>query len=127
MMQFIKTDKAPAAIGAYAQGTRIDNTLYVSGQLPLDPQTMEQPDTIEAQTRRALENLLAIVEAAGFKKTDIVRCGIFLQNMNDFAKMNAVYGDFFKDHTPARAAVEVSRLPKDVAIEIDGIAMKQKK
>ncbi len=123
-MKMIKTTKAPKAIGAYAQGVLIKDTLYVSGQLPLDPDTMEMPSDIAAQTKRALDNLLAVVEAAGLQKENIVRCGIFLKDMNTFKVMNEVYGTFFGNHTPARAAVEVSRLPKDVDIEIDAIAVK---
>ncbi len=123
-MEFVKTEKAPAAIGAYAQGVFVKDTLYVSGQLPLDAETMSEPDTIELQTKQALDNVLAVVEAAGLKKENIVRCGIFLKNMDDFKQMNDVYGQFFGNHTPARAAVEVSRLPKGVNIEIDAIAVK---
>lgn len=123
-MQCIKTSKAPAAIGAYAQGVMVKDTLYISGQLPLNADTMCEPDTIEQQTKQALDNVLAVVEAAGLKKENIVRCGIFLKDMDQFKQMNEVYGTFFGNHTPARAAVEVSRLPKDVNIEIDAIAVK---
>lgn len=123
-MEYIKTDKAPKAIGAYAQGVLAKDTLYVSGQLPLDPQSMQVLEGIEAQTKRALDNILAVVKASGMTKENIVRCGIFLESMEDFQAMNQVYGDFFQNHTPARAAVEVRRLPKDVKIEIDAIAVK---
>ncbi len=125
-MKFIQTDQAPAAIGAYSQGTMHQGTLYVSGQLPLDPKTLKTPsDDIKDLTKQSLDNVLAIVKAAGLEKTDIIRCGIFLKDINDFAAMNEVYGEFFGDHKPARAAVEVARLPKDVTIEIDAIAVKQ--
>ncbi len=124
-MKMINTKNAPAAVGAYSQGVMADNTLYVSGQLPFDPNTMDIPSNdIEALTTQALNNIQAIVEAAGLKKENIVRCGIFLKDMNDFPKMNEAYADFFKSHKPARAAVEVARLPKDVRIEIDAIAVK---
>jgi 2-iminobutanoate/2-iminopropanoate deaminase len=100
-------------------------TLYVSGQIRLDPQTNTLiSETIEAQTKQSLENVLGIVEAAGLKKEHIVRCTVFMTNLADFAKMNEVYSAFFGEHKPARAAVEVRRLPKDVQIEIDAIAVK---
>ena len=123
-MKYIETNKAPKAIGAYAQGVMTNDTLYVSGQLPLEPETMKTVEGIETQTKRSLDNILAIVEAAGLKKENIVRCGIFLDDMNEFKEMNEIYGAFFQNHTPARAAVEVRRLPKDVKIEIDAIAVK---
>ncbi len=121
----IQTKNAPKAVGAYSQGVLTNDTLYVSGQLPFDPNTMAVPSNdIEALTLQALNNVLAIVEAAGLKKENIVRCGIFLKDMNDFPKMNEAYAQFFGSHKPARAAVEVARLPKDVKIEIDAIAVK---
>jgi len=125
-MKFIKTDKAPEAIGAYSQGVLTGGTLYVSGQLPLDAKTMKEPsEDIAELTTQALKNILAIVEEANLEKSDIVRCGIFLADMDDFAEMNKAYGEFFGDHKPARAAVEVAKLPKNVKIEIDAIAVKQ--
>jgi len=125
-MKFIKTDKAPEAIGAYSQGVLTGGTLYVSGQLPLDAKTMKEPsEDIGQLTTQALKNILAVVEEANLEKSDIVRCGIFLADMDDFAEMNKAYGEFFGDHKPARAAVEVTRLPKNVKIEIDAIAVKQ--
>lgn len=122
-MKMIQTPHAPSAIGPYSQAVYAGHTLYVSGQLPINPVTNEIPQTIEEQTRQVLLNLVAVVEAAGLQKTDIVRCGVFLTNLEDFAKMNAVYAEIFGTHTPARAAVEVSRLPKDVSVEIDAIAV----
>ena len=125
-MKFIKTDKAPEAIGAYSQGVLTGGTLYVSGQLPLDAKTMKEPsEDIGELTTQALKNILAVVEEANLEKSDIVRCGIFLADMDDFAEMNKAYSEFFGEHKPARAAVEVSRLPKNVKIEIDAIAVKQ--
>ncbi|TVP96701.1 MAG: reactive intermediate/imine deaminase [Acholeplasmatales bacterium] len=125
MMKTITTDRAPAAVGAYSQGVLTKDTLYVSGQIPFEPvsMTLAGPD-IATQTRQALDNILAIVEAAGLKKTDIVRCGIFMTHLADFDVMNQVYADFFGSHRPARAAVEVRGLPKNVQIEIDAIAVK---
>jgi len=125
-MKNISTKNAPAAVGAYSQAVMTNNTLYVSGQLPFDPKTMAlKGEDIKTQTRQCLDNILAIVEASGLKKENIVRCGVFMQNLSDFTKMNEVYAEFFGDHKPARAAVEVARLPKDVDIEIDAIAVKE--
>ncbi len=125
-MKTIQTDKAPKAVGAYSQGVMTQNTLYVSGQIPFDPTTMEIiSNDIRDQTQQALSNVLAIVEAAGLKKENIIRCGVFMTNLADFAEMNAVYATFFGEHQPARAAVEVRGLPKNVQIEIDAIAIKE--
>lgn len=124
-MKTIQTERAPQAVGPYSQGVMAGQTLYVSGQIPFDPQTNTLlSETIEAQTKQSLENVLGIVEAAGLKKENIVRCTVFMTNLADFAKMNEVYSAFFGEHKPARAAVEVRRLPKDVQIEIDAIAVK---
>ena len=124
-MKMITTDRAPKAVGAYSQGIFTKDTLYVSGQIPFDPITMTLAgDDIATQTKQALNNVLAIVEAAGLKKEDIVRCGIFMTHLADFETMNQVYADFFGTHRPARAAVEVRGLPKNVQIEIDAIAVK---
>lgn len=124
-MKTITTDKAPKAVGAYSQGIFVNDTLYVSGQIPFVPETMTVVgDDIRRQTKQALDNVLAIVEAAGLKKTDIVRCGVFMTNLAEFAIMNEVYESFFGDHKPVRAAVEVRGLPKNVQIEIDAIAVK---
>ena len=126
-MNPIKTDKAPAAVGAYSQGVMVGDTLYVSGQIPFIPDTMELvSQDIKKQTQQCLDNVLGVVEAAGLKKENIVRCGVFMTNLADFAPMNDVYGAFFGDHKPARAAVEVRGLPKNVQIEIDAIAVKPK-
>jgi len=125
MNQFIKTDLAPAAIGPYSQAVLAGNTLYISGQIPFIPETMtvSGPD-VASQTRQSLKNIKAIVEAAGFTVTDIVRCTVFMKDLKEFALMNAEYAAFFQQHKPARAAVEVARLPKDVLIEIDAICVK---
>lgn len=126
-MKKIQTDKAPAAVGAYSQAIFVNDTLYVSGQIPFVPETMELvSQDIKKQTQQCLDNILAIVEAAGLKKTDIVRCGVFMTNLADFPEMNTIYGDFFGNHKPSRAAVEVRGLPKNVQVEIDAIAVKQK-
>jgi len=123
-MKTIQTKNAPAAVGAYSQGVLVNNTLYVSGQIPFIPETMTLvSESIKDQTLQSLKNVLAIVEAAGMKKENIVKCTVFMTNMSDFPLMNEVYGKFFGEHKPARAAVEVRRLPKDVMIEIDAIAI----
>ena len=124
-MKFIVTKKAPSAVGPYSQGVMVKDTLYVSGQIPFVPETMTLvSDDIRKQTKQSLTNILAIVEEAGLKKTDIVKCNVYMTNLSDFGAMNEVYAEFFGDHKPARAAVEARRLPKDVQIEIEAIAYK---
>ena len=125
MKKTISTTKAPAAVGPYAQAFLANDTLFVSGQIPFVPETMQlvSPD-VAAQAEQSLKNIAAIVAEAGFEITDIVKCQVFLRDMNDFATVNTVYADFFGSHTPARVAVEVSRLPKDVDVEIDAICVK---
>jgi 2-iminobutanoate/2-iminopropanoate deaminase len=123
-INFISTDKAPAAIGPYSQGTKAGNLIFTSGQLPIVPDTGELiKDDIKKATKQSLSNVLSVVEAAGGKLTDIAKVVIFIKNMEDFPKVNEVYEDFFKDHKPARSCVEVSRLPKDANIEIEAIAI----
>lgn len=124
-MKTIHTDHAPKAVGPYSQGVLAKDTLYVSGQIPFDPKTnMLISEDIKEQTKQSLNNVLAIVEAAGFAKENIVKCTVYMTNLSDFLAMNEVYQQFFGDHKPARAAVEVRRLPKDVSVEIDAIAVK---
>lgn len=124
-MKIIETTDAPAAIGPYSQAIEAGNTLYVSGQIPLDPVTMTlASDDVKGQTEQCLKNLKAIVEAAGYTLNQVVKCGIFLADMNDFAVVNEVYGNYFATHKPARACVEVARLPRDVKVEIEAIAVK---
>ena len=123
--QVIATSLAPSAIGPYSQGVRAGNLLFVSGQIPIDPATGQliEDKTIQAQTRRVLQNLIAIVAAGGGSPDNIVKTTVYLRNMGEFAEMNAVYGEFFRSRQPARATVEAARLPKDVSIEIDCIAV----
>jgi len=121
----ISTPRAPAAIGPYSQGIQAGNLLFVSGQIAIDPETgslIEAPDT-GSQTRRVLQNVREIVTAAGGSMESIVRTTVFLKSMDDFAEMNTVYSEFFQSSAPARATVEVSRLPKDARVEIDCIAL----
>ena len=125
MREIISTTGAPGAIGPYSQGVKANGMLFVSGQLPLDPATGAFPGSdIESQTRQSLTNVKHIVEAAGMTLADVVRVGVFLKDMNDFAAMNEVYGQFFTSDCPARAAVEVARLPKDALVEIECVACK---
>jgi 2-iminobutanoate/2-iminopropanoate deaminase len=123
--EVISTSLAPSAIGPYSQAIRAGNLLFVSGQIPIDPPTgrLIEDKSIQAQTRRVLQNLIAIVIAAGGSVDNIVKTTVFLRDMGDFADMNAVYGDFFRFRPPARATVEAARLPRDVSVEIDCIAV----
>jgi len=122
MKKIITTDKAPAAIGPYSQAVQFGNLLFVSGQIALVPQTGEIVDgEIEAQTRQVLENLKAIIEAAGMSLQNVLKCSCFLNSMQDFVKFNAVYDSYFADSLPARETVEVARLPKDVLVEVSAI------
>jgi 2-iminobutanoate/2-iminopropanoate deaminase len=123
--QVISTVNAPSAIGPYSQAIRAGNLLFVSGQIPIDPATgtLIEDKAIQAQTRRVLQNLLGIVEAAGGSAQSIVKTTVFLRDMGDFAEMNAAYSQFFNSAPPARSTVEAARLPRDVSIEIDCIAL----
>ena len=120
----INTDKAPAAVGPYVQAIKTGNMLFSSGQLGLIPETGTLPEGVEAQTKQSLANIQAILETAGFSKSDIVKTTVFIRDMNDFATVNAVYAEFFGDSKPARSCVEVSRLPKDGLVEIEFTAVK---
>ncbi|MGI5984534.1 MAG: RidA family protein [Clostridiales bacterium] len=120
----IATTEAPAAIGPYSQGIAATGTaIFVSGQIPLDPATGSiVGGTIEAQARQSLLNVKAVLAAAGAELKNVVKTTVFLADMNDFAEMNAVYTEFFSENCPARSAVQVGRLPKDVKVEIEAIA-----
>lgn len=123
MKQVIHTDSAPAAIGPYSQAIQIGDLLFVSGQVPIDPSTgaIVEGD-IKAQAQQSLNNLKAILNAAGTNMGAVVKTTVFLADMNDFAAMNEVYAQFFQEPFPARSAVQVARLPKDVLVEIEAIA-----
>jgi 2-iminobutanoate/2-iminopropanoate deaminase len=124
MKKEVKTDKAPQAIGPYSQGIVANGFVFCSGQIPLVPQTGElSTGGIEDQTRQVLKNVGAVLEAAGTSLDNVVKATVFLQDMNDFAAMNKVYAEFFKPPFPARAAVQVARLPRDVKVEIETIAV----
>lgn len=126
MKKIIFTDKAPAPIGPYSQAVLVGNTLYTSGQIALNPATMELVlDSIEAETRQVMENMKAVLEAADMTFENVVKTTIFIMNMGDFAKINTIYGSYFDEKTaPARETVQVSCLPKNVTIEISMIAIK---
>jgi len=124
-MRVISTPNAPAAIGPYSQAIEAGGTLYVSGQIPFDPQTMAcVSDDVSEQTEQCMKNIVAILTEAGYALENVVKCGIFIKDMNDFAAINEVYGRYFSEHKPARACVEVARLPRDVLVEIEAIAVK---
>ena len=121
----IKTDKAPAAIGPYSVGVQSGAFIFTAGQIGLDSKSGEMvAGGIEAQTRQALINLQNILEAAGSSLDNVIKTTVFLINMNDFAKMNAVYAEFFKQDPPARSAVQVAALPKNAEVEIEAVAAK---
>jgi 2-iminobutanoate/2-iminopropanoate deaminase len=121
--EVINTDKAPKAIGPYSQGIKANGFVFCSGQIPADPKTGELvTGSITEQTRQALSNLKAVIEKAGSGMDKVVKVTVFLRDMNDFSEMNTEYAMWFSDGPPARAAVQVARLPKDVGIEIEAIA-----
>jgi 2-iminobutanoate/2-iminopropanoate deaminase len=122
-IQVITTDNAPQAIGPYSQAVKHNGLVFVSGQIPLDPETMTLvTGSIKDQTRRVLNNLKAILEAAGTNMERVLKATVFLKDMADFEEVNQVYSEFFSQHKPARACVQVARLPKDVAVEIEVVA-----
>ena len=124
MKKIIQIPGAPAPIGPYSQAVMVQGTLYVSGQIPLNPLNGELVTSdIEAATHQVLSNIKSLVQEAGLKMSNIVKCSIFLKNMDDFAKVNAVYASYFSENPPARETVQVSKLPMDVSIEISCIAI----
>lgn len=124
MKQVITTDRGPKAIGPYSQAILANGFIFISGQIALDPATGKLVEgDIRAQTERVMENLKGIVEAAGSSLDKVVKTSVFLKDMNDFAAMNETYGRYFPSNPPARATVEVARLPRDVRVEIELIAL----
>ena len=122
--KIIRTAEAPAPVGPYSQAVKVGNMLYCSGQIPLNPSTGTIPEGIEAQTRQVLQNLGAVLTAGGADFSSVVKTTVFLKSMNDFPVMNAIYAKAFGETAaPARSTVEAARLPKDVFVEIDAIAM----
>jgi 2-iminobutanoate/2-iminopropanoate deaminase len=126
ILEKITSPNAPAAIGPYSQAVGVDPFVFTSGQIPLDPMTgAVVTGDIEVQTRRVLENLKAVLLAGGCDLKHVVKTTVFLKEMNDFPAMNKVYGEFFTEPFPARSTVEVARLPKEVRIEIEAVAVKK--
>lgn len=121
----IQTDKAPKAIGPYSQGILADSLIFTSGQIPLNPADGTIPKDIEAQAKQAFDNLGAVLRSGGAGFEDVIKTTVFIKDMNDFAKINEIYGAYFKELYPARSCVEVARLPKDVLLEIEAIAVKR--
>ena len=122
-MTAVSSTDAPKAIGPYSQGIRVGSLLFLSGQVGLDPATGQMVDgDVAAQTRRVMENLAAVLKSAGLSLADVARTTIYLADMNDFAKVNEVYGSYFSEPYPARATVQVARLPRDARVEIDAVA-----
>ncbi|MFP7170112.1 RidA family protein [Terribacillus sp. 7520-G] len=124
MRNIIQTDKAPQAIGPYSQAVETAGTVYISGQIPLDPATGEMADSIEEQTDQVMKNLSAILEEANLSFDQVVKTTIFLTSLDDFAAVNEVYGRHLSEPYPARATVEVSKLPKGAKVEIEAIAVR---
>jgi len=122
MKEIISTDKAPQAIGTYSQAVKVGKTVYLSGQIPLVPETMEMVGgTFEDNVRRVFDNLTAVCEAAGGKLQDIVKLNIFLTDLGNFAKVNEIMAEYFEQPYPARAAIGIASLPKDAEVEMDGV------
>lgn len=122
--QIINTDNAPKAIGPYSQAVKAGNLLFVSGQVPFDPATMEVVEGgVKEQTARSLQNVKAILAEAGATFADVVKSTVFIKDMNEFGQINEVYAEYFGENKPARACVEVARLPRDVKVEIEVIAV----
>lgn len=121
-MKIISTKNAPGAIGPYSQATVVADTIYTSGQIPVNPQTGEIPSGISAQTKQSLDNVCAILKEAGTDLSKVFKTTVFIKDMNDFVELNEVYASFFTENQPARSCVEVARLPKDVLVEIEVIA-----
>lgn len=125
MKKIINTKNAPAPIGPYSQAVMVDNTLYTSGQIAINPATNElEIDEIKAETKLVMENLKAVLVEAGMDFSNVIKCSIFISDMNNFAQINEVYGTYFTDNFPARETVEVACLPKSVNVEISAIAVK---
>jgi len=124
MKKIVKTEKAPAPVGPYNQAIISGNFVFTAGQIPIDPETGNlEANDIKIQTKRVIENLRAVLQASGSDLSEVVKTTVFLKDMNEFALMNEVYAQYFSDNSPARSAVEVARLPKDVLVEMECIAI----
>jgi 2-iminobutanoate/2-iminopropanoate deaminase len=122
-MQVVSTKEAPAAIGPYSQGIIVNNVFYSSGQIPLTAEGELVNGDVQVQTHQVFKNLQAVLKEAGASLESVVKTTVFIKDMNDFGKVNEVYGEYFNTHKPARSCVEVARLPKDVLVEIEVIAL----
>ncbi len=120
----IATDKAPAAIGPYSQAIEVNGIVYCSGQIPVDPATGVIPEGVEAQAHQAFKNVSNLLEAAGSSMANVIRTMVFIQNMDDFAKINEIYAEYFPQPFPARSCVQVAKLPKGVLLEVEATAVK---
>lgn len=125
MKKIIETQSAPAAVGPYSQAVEAAGTLWVSGQIPIDPATGAMPDGIEAQTEQVFANIRAILQAAGYGMDDVVKCTVLLADMNDFGAVNAIYARNFISEMPARACYAVRELPRKALVEIEAVAVKK--
>ena len=124
MKKVISTDKAPQAIGPYSQAIEVNNMVYTSGVIPVNPQTGEIPEGVVLQAEQAISNLVALLNESGVATENVIKTTVFIKNMDDFGKINEVYSKYFTVNPPARSCVEVARLPKDVLIEIEAIGVK---
>ena len=124
MKKVISTTNAPAAIGQYSQAIEANGFVFASGQIPVNPETGEIPEGIEAQAEQVMKNVKNLLEAAGTSVDQVVKTGVFIKNMDDFATINGIYAKYFAKDCPARSCVEVARLPKDVLLEMEAIAVK---
>lgn len=120
-MEQVSTNKAPAAIGPYSQAIKVGNLLFTSGQIPLNPETSEIPEGVEAQAEQAFTNVKNLIEASGASIDNTVKTVVFIQNMDDFGKINEIYAKYFTEPYPARSCVEVAKLPKGVLLEVEAI------
>jgi len=124
-VEYIKSDKAPKAVGPYSQAVKVGSFLFISGQIAINPETGKlEGKTVAEQTARVLKNIEAILREAGFSKNNVVKTTVYLKDIDDFAEMNRVYSEFFGEHKPARATVEVSNLPLGALVEIEAVAYK---
>ena len=124
MKKVISTTKAPAAIGPYSQAIEANGFVFASGQIPVDPETGVIPEGIEAQAEQVMKNMKNLLEAAGTSIDQVVKTSVFIKNMDDFATINGIYAEYFEKDCPARSCVEIARLPKDVLLEMEAIAVK---
>ena len=124
MKKVISTEKAPAAIGPYSQAIEVNGIIYTSGQSPVNPATGELPEGIEAQAEQVMENVKNLLESAGTSMANVIKTTVFIKDMGEFTKINEIYARYFEGDCPARSCVEVARLPKDVLMEMEAIALK---